>query len=217
MVIIEKEIKHILDKQSFRKLYSYLAGRKKPDFVVRQVNYYFDTEAFTMQHQGTSIRIRILPDKAELTCKIAAVDERKAGDFMQSYEYTKGITLLNAHNYIKNGIPINVIRDFLMHHGVEANPGLSPLVCQGHLRTARIAFTIEKGLDPLLMDINFYLGTFDYELEWETTDLNRARQLLKDLFDQSKISFPISNKLKTKRKRYFERKSMLESLSNKRL
>lgn len=209
MVNIEKELKYILDRQSFRRLYGFLCKQKKPDFIVRQVNYYFDTKTFSIQNKGISVRVRIWADNAELTCKIAAIDEKKAKDFMHSYEYTKQITIMDAKNLLKNGISINIISNLIKPHSIDISHDPSPLICHGRLRTARIGFTIENGLDPLLLDINAYLDTFDYELEWETADIDRARTKLQDLFNCSEVNLPSHTKLKTKRKRYFERKSSL--------
>lgn len=212
MVYIEKELKYILDKKSFRTLYYYLSNLKKPDFLIRQVNYYFDTEEYSLQSQGVSIRIRKFKDRAELTCKISAVDENITRDFMHSYEYTRQLTLCDAKNYITKGIPINIIIDLIKPHNINISQSLNPLICHGHLRTARIGFTLEKDLEPVLLDINAYLGTFDYELEWETADIDKARTILTSLFNRSRISLPSFSKVVTKRKRYFKRKNSLLTL-----
>lgn len=207
---IERELKYLIDKQRFRRLYKYLCKHATLDSVTRQVNHYLDTESFSLQNNKISVRIRTKKDYAELTCKMAKPSQAKIRDFMQSDEYTKPLSLNQAYKFLKKGLPADILQDLIPQYEI-LNDGFDKLICHGRLRTTRLEFIIDKTIEPLLLDINRYLGTFDYELEWETDNLDKARALLYKLFSSAGITFDHIPKVMTKRRRYFERLAILSN------
>ena len=202
----ETELKYLLSRKSFRSIYHCLCVNRKPSdkrsSLIRQVNYYFASPDSPLAWHPINIRIRFIGKKSELTCKIPILD--KTTDTIQnSYEYNSRISRKEAFHFIENGLPAKTQAE-LFSDMLENHPLLPlDLVCYGHLRTARFSFPVEDDLPPLLLDINAYLGTFDYELEWELDQIQKADIILKGLFEKLNIS-PIG-RLKPKRRRFLER------------
>ena len=201
MSFIETEIKYLLSKENFRCLYNHLKQYYKNPSLIRQVNYYFDSADLYMQQHRINIRIRFIKGMSELTCKIP-IDDSTQDNIQNSYEYNVTITREEALGYIKNGLSslslLEHFGDMFKHHDLVADD----TICYGHLRTARIHFSIQDNLAPLLLDINTYLGIFDYELEWELTEVEAANEILQGLFETLTIS-PIGQ-MEPKRKRFFK-------------
>ncbi|MBE3100888.1 MAG: CYTH domain-containing protein [Firmicutes bacterium] len=201
MSFIETEIKYLLSKESFKRLYNHLKQYNKNPSLIRQVNYYFDPVDLSMQQHRINIRIRLLKGMSELTCKIPKDDIIK-DNIQNSYEYNVELSRSEALYYIENGLSSQALLkhfgNIFDHHDLITYD----TICYGHLRTARIHFDIIDSLAPLLLDINAYLGTFDYELEWELAEVQVANKILHDLFDTLAIS-PIGQ-MKPKRKRFFQ-------------
>lgn len=91
MTHLEIEYKTLLNKDEFNRLTS-LFSHVQP---ITQTNYYFDTETFEMKAHRMSLRIRTLPNRAELTLKIP----REVGNL----EHNHGLTLEEAKYIVKNG------------------------------------------------------------------------------------------------------------------
>ncbi len=199
---IETELKYLLSKEHFRSLYHYIMQQTSKPYLTRQVNYYFASPDSPLEISPINIRIRLKGEKSEITCKIP-ISDTTTDTIQSSYEYNKNISLKEAFHYIENGLSLNAMSEIFTEMLKTHN--LQPMVlnCYGHLRTARFSFAIKDDLPPLLLDVNAYLGIFDYELEWELEQVQEADFILKSMFNKLSIS-PIGE-LKPKRRRFFEK------------
>ncbi|NLB41211.1 MAG: CYTH domain-containing protein [Clostridiales bacterium] len=199
---IETELKYLLSKEHFRSLYHYIMQQTSKPSLTRQVNYYFASPDSPLEISPINIRVRLKGEKSEITCKIP-ISDTTTDTIQNSYEYNKNISLKEAFHYIENGLSLNAMSEIFTEMLKTHN--LQPMVlnCYGHLRTARFSFAIKDDLPPLLLDVNAYLGTFDYELEWELEQVQEADYILKSMFQKLNIS-PIGE-LKPKRRRFFEK------------
>jgi uncharacterized protein YjbK len=199
---IETELKYLLSKESFRSLYDDLKQMDRSPALTRQVNYYFASPDSPLARHPINIRIRFIGQESELTCKIP-ISDTTTNTIQNSYEYNKQINREQAFHAINNGLSADDLRtafaEMLQQHSLQP----LDLICYGHLRTARYSFRIEDNLPPLLLDVNGYLGTFDYELEWELDQIETADSILQNIFSRLNIS-PIGQ-LKPKRRRFFEK------------
>ena len=91
MTHLEIEYKTLLTKDEFNRLnnqFSHVAP-------VTQTNYYFDSENFDMKANRMSLRIRTLPNRAEITLKIP----KEVGNL----EYNYNLSVADAKEIIKSG------------------------------------------------------------------------------------------------------------------
>lgn len=105
--------------------------------AVTQKNYYYDTKDFELNHQGITCRIR-----------------EKDGDFLATIK-----------DHQPHGCSIETSRPAKDADDASFFEGMG-LSLQGELITYRNSFKTETGL-LMELDENRYLGTVDYELEWE--------------------------------------------------
>ncbi len=197
---IETEIKQLISKNSFKKLYAYFIEKGSKPCVTRQVNYYFDSPDLSRHYGSLNIRIRLINETAELTCKVP-IRERTNKDVISSHEYNARLSPAEAHQYIEKGLSAADIENHFASIPEFQSYELYDTICYGRLRTTRIAFTIREGLPPLLMDINRYLGTVDYEIEWELEQTDDALLLLNSLF--TNLGIQKAGKAEPKRMRFF--------------
>jgi uncharacterized protein YjbK len=199
---IETELKYMLSKENFRYLYKFLTLQGSKPSLTRQVNYYFASSESPLEISPINIRIRLKSKKSEITCKLPILGTT-TDTIQNSYEYNRIINHREAFHFIENGLSANamseIFTDMLKNHNLKP----IDLICYGHLRTARFLFIIKDNLPPLLLDVNAYLGIFDYELEWELEQVQEADTILQSMFQKLDIS-PIG-KLKAKRRRFFEK------------
>lgn len=199
---IETELKYLLSKQDFRSLYHYIMKQSSKPSLTRQANYYFASSESPLEISPINIRIRLKGEKSEITCKIP-ISDTTTDTVQNSYEYNENISSEEAFHYIKNGLSAStmseIFADMVNKHKLQP----MDLTCYGHLRTARFSFVVNENLPPLLLDVNAYLGIFDYELEWELEQVKEADTILQSMFKNLNIS-PIGE-LKAKRRRFFEK------------
>ncbi len=199
---IETELKYLLSKENFRSLYHYIMQQTSKPSLIRQVNHYFASPDSPLEISPINIRVRLKGEKSEITCKIP-ISGTTTDTIQNSYEYNKNICQKEAFHYIENGLSASamseIFADMLKKHNLQP----MDLICYGYLRTARFSFSIKDDLPPLLLDVNAYLGIFDYELEWELEQVQEADSILKSMFQKLNIS-PIGE-LKPKRRRFFEK------------
>lgn len=157
--------------------------------VTTQVNYYFDTDDFSMHRQNTTCRIRLKDGKYKATMK------KHASDGDQSTE---------TEMEIRNGLESNAFTDM-------------GLKLQGELVTKRCI--VFKDADcEVVLDKNEYLGHKDFELEIEYTpdhekDAQAILKIFKDMLTRRKCFLVYKESLKeatdvpSKSSRFFERMS----------
>lgn len=133
--MIETEKKLLLTKDEYDCLFSCF-GKDKP--IVRQINYYFDTEELSMNKQNITCRIRLKDGKYKGTIKHHA----------QNSDQSREIEI-----DVRNGLYDNIFVDM----------GLKR---QGKLTTER-CIILKDTVCEVVLDKNDYLGYTDYELEIE--------------------------------------------------
>lgn len=188
----EHEKKLILSKDE----YEHLIERFRYDTplfsrpIVKQINYYFDTDDLSMNRQSITCRIRL-----------------KDG----VYKATMKQHLPNTDHSIETRVEI--------HDGIDKNAFTDMgLVLQGELMTERCVILKDAGYEVVL-DKNTYLGQVDYELEIEYApecekDARAVFQVILDTLAHRK-GFPVCQEsylraqdVPSKSNRFFERKSV---------
>ena len=159
-MLSEKEIefKNLLTKEEFDLLVAYF-NLKPSDFTL-QTNYYFDTADHYFKKQKIGFRLRVLPDSNELTLKIPLKPH-----VME--EKTELIT--------------NEERDAIIQHlnfpslpFLEKWPDRGSLKCIGSMETLRTKIELENG--NLFLDHSFYSQMEDFEVEYESTDVENGKK-----------------------------------------
>lgn len=157
-MMFEKEIefKNLLTESEYGKIQNDHFPGEKPMYLT---NYYIDNEELELISNLLMLRIRVQDGKQLMTVKIP--DERHV-----VFEYS-GVTDINLAEGVpidESSIPEN-IRGQLIQRGIPVNN----LSIQGALITERLEKPSHSGL--LVLDRSTYLGTTDYELEFEAPDV----------------------------------------------
>lgn len=185
--MIEHERKILLSKDE----YSYLLkkfGQDKP--IIKQINYYFDTNDLAMNNQN-------------ITCRIRLKDGKYQGTIKQHFPETDHSTETEID--IRNGVYDNTFTDM-------------GLILQGELVTERCVILKNPNIEVVL-DKNVYLGHTDYELEIEYLpnyiyDINTTLQKITNILVDHHFSISLKEIMlrcknaQSKCKRFFERKKI---------
>ena len=166
-----------------------------PKPVVSQINYYFDTDDFSMNRQNTTCRIRLKDGKYKATIK------KHSAGADQSTE---------TEMEIYNGLERNAFTDM-------------GLKLQGELITKRCVIMNDANCEVVL-DKNEYLGHIDYELEIEYTqehenDAQAILKIFRDMLTRRKCfliyreSIADLSSVPSKSNRFFERMSTTKAAS----
>lgn len=189
----EFEKKLLLTKEEYDYLLEYFRHDDPPvnKSLVKQVNYYYDTDALTLNRQNITCRIRLKNGKYEGTMK-------------QRINGTEHST--ETKMKVRNGIYEN---DFI-------DMGLK---LQGELVTERYII-LKNAICEVVLDKNDYLGHVDYELEIEyvPNKEKEAQSILQALLDMMrrrcvpayKERYTQTQHVPSKSNRFFERKSKHE-------
>lgn len=193
----EREKKMLISKDEYDYLIEQLGyelpGIKKP--VIRQINYYFDTEDLAMNQN-------------HITCRIRLKNGRYKGIIKRHFPDTDRSTETEIKIY--DGIDENTFTDM-------------GLQLQGSLITERCI--IFKDLNhEIVLDKNEYLGYTDYEIEIEySPDYEEKAELtlktLHDMLVKWKNASPLRKNttnfknVSSKSSRFFERKKLLKNKS----
>ena len=193
----ELEKKLLLTEDEYDYLMEHLSYEnpliQKP--ITIQINYYFDSDDFSMNRQNTTCRIRLKDGKYKATMKKHA----SGGD--QSTE---------TEMKIYDGLESNAFTDM-------------GLKLQGELITKRCVVFKDANCEAVL-DKNEYLGHTDYELEIEYTsehekDAQVIMKIFRDMLTRRKCFLiykeGIANppKVPSKSNRFFERMSITKAAS----
>lgn len=184
--MLELEKKILLTEKEYIALTTNLC-RSVP--VLRQTNYYFDTEDLSMNKNGITCRIRAKDGKFKSTVK-----RHYTGDKDCSNE---------IDGEVKDYFDLDTFKDM-------------GLILQGSLVTERIVLYKDKFCKAVI-DRNTYLGFTDYELEIEYTEGHgdEAMHIIKDIaktlsnyleFYPAEELLNRVGKSKSKSERFFERK-----------
>lgn len=163
--------------------------------IATQINYYFDTDDFSMNRQNTTCRIRLKDGKYKATMK------KHSSDGDQSTE---------TEMEICNGLESNTFTDM-------------GLKLQGELITKRCIVFKDANCEAVL-DKNEYLGQTDYELEIEyktehEKDAQAILKIFRDMLTRRKCFLAYKESIEelpdipSKSSRFFERISGIKASS----
>lgn len=194
---IEKEIefKQLLNLQSYESIKSTYFNGATP---FKQTNHYIDTPDFQIQSQKMALRIREKADGAlELTLKVP----QAIG--LDEYNFATDL------KPIQGQVPKNALPKEIQSLLIEKHVNLEALQILGALTTLRLEKQLTDGL--LVLDHSFYLGTEDYELEFEVKDFEKGQHAFNELLK----SFHLKHQEpKNKVRRFFEYQSFHNQNNN---
>ncbi|MCS4486627.1 CYTH domain-containing protein [Staphylococcus americanisciuri] len=189
----EIEFKQLLDRKTYTKIQTTYFPNVQP---FTQTNYYIDTPDFQIIQHKMALRIRIREDKThEITLKVPAEVGLIEYNHSTSYQPLQD-TLLPA------ALLPNDITDVLHSHDID----ISQLTVLGSLTTHRLEYHHTSGL--LVLDHSEYLGTEDFELEFEVSDAKAGYEAFQKILATYQLTHqPPFNKVQ----RFFnERQKMKE-------
>ncbi|WP_018921490.1 CYTH domain-containing protein [Salsuginibacillus kocurii] len=191
---LEIEGKNLVTAAEFESLLSYF-NKGWNDFVTQR-NHYFDTADFQLKEKGCALRIREKNSTHTLTLK-----RPHAEGLLEIHQSLSETEMAQALS--KGPLPAGTVAEQLSN-----NLQLSPENCLylGTLETKRVEVAAFDGLFAL--DYSTYLGTDDYEIEFEGTSRAHVNQILNDLFERYEIP---SRETPNKVKRFFTRKKEITS------
>lgn len=153
---LEIEFKNLLSKSEYNELLNIFNAREKDFFS--QENHYFDTVDSRLRKLNSGLRIRLLPQSAELTLKTPLG--------LHLLETTDQMTLEEAHTYLTDD---TIKKDGMVGKKLtEMNVLIDDLRMIGSLKTVRFETAVPEGL--FVLDKSTYAGKIDYELEFEAQD-----------------------------------------------
>ncbi|WP_408010728.1 CYTH domain-containing protein [Pseudalkalibacillus sp. A8] len=186
---IEIELKNLVTEEEFKELTS--AFSITDDSYTKQTNYYFDTDTFTLKEKGCALRIRQKKDTYTFTLKRPHKD-----GLMESHENLSEENALRLIN--GDSVTSSDMLQFLEEtFGIESGQ----LCCLGSLVTTRAEQTYKSGL--LVFDHSVYLGTEDFELEFEVSERKQGEKEFWHLLETYDIP---QRKTANKIERFFNRR-----------
>ena len=187
--VIEKELKYQLDKEDYIKLNQYLEKKfVKRDYII-QTNYYIDTGDFTLNKNNITARIRnILDKKYEFTIKVPKSNNNNIKHASIKKEVSVEIDKVEAEKLLQNGIWHKDIIDILNKY-IDFPICYSDFRIIGSLKTERVLYDIKGFNEFLSIDKSIYLNIQDYEVEWETTELDKYNEFLLNIFHAAGVSY----------------------------
>ncbi len=134
--MLECEKKILLNKDEY---YAIITLMHTHDPAMRQINYYFDTDDFSLNKKGITCRIRAKDGKFKTTVKVHDVQDSDQSIELELFEKTE--------------LDLNSLKFLGLRH-------------KGELITERI-IAHKDSYCEIVLDRNTYLGHSDYELEAE--------------------------------------------------
>lgn len=143
-----------------------------------QVNTYYDTPDFRLQHAGLGLRIRQFNTRAEQTLKLPKGPDRLLEEMTDPLTVGEARQLIRANSIATHG----QIRDYLTSQRIQPDT----------LQQFAAATTLRRLLDvpagKLTLDETRYPnGTFDWELELEYLDAQAAKAYWEKLLSSNDI------------------------------
>lgn len=158
---IEKEFKNLLTKEEYEQLLVHY--QLDESAAIHQTNTYYDTDDRQLQSLKMGLRIRTYDDDAELTLKVLLQEN-------EQLEITDALSLVEANQLISDKKIKNAghVASMLKKETIDLDR-LKPV---GQLSTVRHTFSGEGGV--YFLDKSYYQDQKDYELEFETEDLEKG-------------------------------------------
>ena len=169
---IEIEYKTLLSQTDYQRL-SQLFTDTAP---VSQTNYYLETPNQAIKKAKMSLRIRTLPERAELTLKIPLA--------IGNEEHNQDLSLAQAQAILEN---LELPKGQIYDHLLKASIPLEELTCLGSLTTKRLEKAFPIGL--MALDSNSYSGRQDYELELEVSDAKQGKADFDQFLQEQNIPY----------------------------
>jgi uncharacterized protein YjbK len=158
---IEKEFKNLLTKEEYEQLLVHY--QLDESAAIHQTNTYYDTDDRQLQSLKMGLRIRTYDNDAELTLKVLLQEN-------EQLEITDALSLVEANQLISDKKIKNAghVASMLKKENIDLDR-LKPV---GQLSTVRHTFSGEGGV--YFLDKSYYQDQKDYELEFETEDLEKG-------------------------------------------
>lgn len=179
---IEIEFKNLLTEKEYQTLlYSFNATENE---LFTQINSYFDTPDWDLKKLHAGLRIRLLPDSAELTLKTPFENHL--------LETTDSLSLMEAEKLISDG---KIKSDGTVGAKLESlNIDPEQLRLLGTLKTTRFERETSQGL--FVLDKSYYGNAVDYELEFEVPDYSIGKIHFDNFLETQQIPLrPAKNKI----------------------
>ena len=185
MKMLETEYKFLVSKEKFERIINRIK-EKYPDLEIRerlQINYYYDTDDHYLLDRHTTLRVRQIGSELSLEMKESVLS---AKDYSEAIETCRKIDSLTNDITLKDG-----------------KFAWIPFSLQGNLVTKRCSIKPSDSLS-IDVDVNYYLGKCDYEIEMEFTEkAHKATSILVEKLGLMKYK----NKVGGKARRFFMQKS----------
>jgi len=203
MEVIEQELKYKLNKEDYFKLQQYLDNNCIKYKSVIQTNYYIDNGDFILNKNNITARIRnILGEKYEFTLKIPQSNNNDIKHAAIKKEVSVEIDKIATEKLLENGIWDKELIDIL-YKNIDLPIYYSKFRVIGSLKTERALYNVKDFNEFLNIDKSTYLDIEDYEVEWETTELDKYNEVLLNIFHAAGVNY-LKNK-SSKNSRFIKR------------
>lgn len=182
-IVKEFESRIMLTSDEYLNIVSFYLKLYPNKHFLQNVNYYFDNDDLFLRKSHVTLRIRTINDvKCELTAKIKGDN----GD----QEINDNITLKEMDSLLKDGIfPIGNVKQYLLSLSCPLSSYRNIAV----LYNRRLE--IEQDDYLLVIDKNTYSDITDYNLEIEASNIEQAKEVLKEYIKKFNLSLVEQNYL----------------------
>lgn len=195
----ECEYKFLSDKDTISKIEQILILQKREMNENIQINYYYDTDNGLLFRNGITLRVRQIEGDLFLQYKRRAKSDSR---FFVSEEKNITIDNFNSNIILPFELRLKSKNGFINSRG-------GCYKFQGSLITHRRTYNVENGI-KVTFDRNYYLGTFDCEIEIEF--LKEKNKEAENLISKLNLDIPFSRA--GKYERFFMRKKELDCLKS---
>lgn len=176
---LEIEFKNLLTEEEYENLLVRF-GYSTED-AHTQINHYFDTADFQLRDKRSALRIRQKGNTYECTLKTPAENGY--------YEITDALNPQQVEDiFKKRSFAAPEVTEALQELGLQADL----LEFLGSLTTHRIEFPYQSGL--LVLDHSEYLGTEDFEIEYEVADFEEGKRRFQRFLKDFEVPFRMADK-----------------------
>ncbi|OZM58277.1 hypothetical protein CIB95_01520 [Lottiidibacillus patelloidae] len=173
---LEIEFKNMLTNQEYLQLLQEFSIDTND--IYTQINYYLDTQDFSLMQAKSALRVREKNGYYTLTLKQpvkAGVLETNQRISIEEFDVIKKI----------GRIPNGAVNEVIKQIGIATDS----LTLLGNLKTNRVSFPYKEG--KLFLDHSMYLNKEDFELEYEVEDREIGNSLFLALLNSYHI--PVRN------------------------
>ena len=184
---IELERRSMLSEEKYLEILSDIFFKKEKIETINMINRYFDSDDLMLQDNHILIRSRETYHSVVLTLKISKKNQG-------SKEISQKLTYHQHQDLIEHGkFPRGIVKIKLRELGYS----LFDIHYQGQNKVRRIQYKMGNSL--ICIDKTIINGNTDYNIEVESTSLEKADQILKELSE--KYNFEITKDYISKSRR----------------